>query len=159
MLAINVRFCRKFAFLAQKRPWVGIRYTEHRSRLFNHLERVGNERGGSITLMANLDSRGLSISTTSEEAACLYREGVDLLISAWPGAIETWQASIAADPDFALAHAALARANGMFEDGAGDEAGRLVGTARPASASPTLSTRHPLEEPGGGMTTVTTDVR
>lgn len=60
--------------------------------------------------MAEVDSRGLSISTNSAEAARLYREGVDLLIAAWPGAIETLQQAVAADPSFALAHAALARA-------------------------------------------------
>jgi hypothetical protein len=63
--------------------------------------------------MANLDSRGLYVSANSDAAARLYREGVDLLISAWPGAIETLQAAIAADPEFALAHAALARANAI----------------------------------------------
>ena len=60
--------------------------------------------------MAELDSRGMSISTNSTEAARLYREGIDLLITAWPGAIETLRQAVAADPHFALAHAALARA-------------------------------------------------
>jgi tetratricopeptide (TPR) repeat protein len=60
--------------------------------------------------MPDADRRGLPISTGSPEAAHLYREGVDLLLSAWPGAIETLQQAIEADPDFALAHAALARA-------------------------------------------------
>ncbi|MGX5736657.1 tetratricopeptide repeat protein [Bosea thiooxidans] len=60
--------------------------------------------------MAHTDSRGLPISTDSADAARLYREGVDLLLSAWPGTVETLQQAIEADPDFALAHAALARA-------------------------------------------------
>jgi tetratricopeptide (TPR) repeat protein len=59
--------------------------------------------------MPNFDSRGLPIRTESLEAARLYREGVDLLLSAWPGTIETLKWAIDADPDFALAHAALAR--------------------------------------------------
>lgn len=59
--------------------------------------------------MANLDSRGLPLSTNSDEAAARYREGVDLLLSAWPGADAVLDAAIAADPDFALAHAARAR--------------------------------------------------
>ena len=59
--------------------------------------------------MARLDARGLPLSTTSDFAAELYREGVDLLLSAWPGAAEALDAAIAADPDFALAHAARAR--------------------------------------------------
>lgn len=56
-----------------------------------------------------LDSRGLPLSTTSDLAAERYREGVDLLLSAWPGAAEVLEEAIAADPDFALAHAARAR--------------------------------------------------
>lgn len=59
--------------------------------------------------MARLDSRGLPLSTNSDEAAAHYREGVDLLLSAWPGADAALDAAIAADPDFALAHAARAR--------------------------------------------------
>lgn len=59
--------------------------------------------------MPHHDSRGLPISTDSPNAARLYREGVDLLLSAWPGTMETLQQAIEADPDFALAHAALAR--------------------------------------------------
>lgn len=60
--------------------------------------------------MAKADSRGLAISTGSAEAARFYREGTDLLLSAWPRAVETLQQAILADPEFALAHAALARA-------------------------------------------------
>jgi hypothetical protein len=59
--------------------------------------------------MAHLDCRGLPLSTTSDPAAERYRDGVDLLLSAWPGAAEALEEAIAADPDFALAHAAHAR--------------------------------------------------
>ncbi|MGD9510213.1 MAG: tetratricopeptide repeat protein [Geminicoccaceae bacterium] len=59
--------------------------------------------------MIHLDSRGLPLSTASDLAAGRYREGVDLLLSAWPGAAEALDEAIAADPDFALAHAARAR--------------------------------------------------
>ncbi|MBR0669602.1 tetratricopeptide repeat protein [Neoroseomonas soli] len=59
--------------------------------------------------MVRLDSRGLPLSATSDLAAERYREGVDLLLSAWPGADVAFDAAIAADPDFALAHAARAR--------------------------------------------------
>src|ERR671912_257512 len=59
--------------------------------------------------MAPLDRRGLPISTRSDLAAERYREGVDLLLSAWPGAAETLDEAIVADPEFALAHAARAR--------------------------------------------------
>ncbi|OJH39349.1 tetratricopeptide repeat protein [Cystobacter ferrugineus] len=59
--------------------------------------------------MTHLDSRGLPLSTTSDHAAERYREGSDLLLSTWPGAAEALEEAIAADPDFALAHAARAR--------------------------------------------------
>ncbi|WP_043343634.1 tetratricopeptide repeat protein [Belnapia moabensis] len=63
--------------------------------------------------MARLDRRGLPLSTSSDLAAERYREGVDLLLSAWPGAAEALEAAVAADPDFALAHAARARQNAI----------------------------------------------
>lgn len=59
--------------------------------------------------MARPDSRGLTLSTHSDLAADRYREGIDLLLSAWPGADALLDQAIAADPDFALAHAARAR--------------------------------------------------
>jgi hypothetical protein len=58
--------------------------------------------------MGHPDSRGLPLSTTSDLAAERYRNGVALLLSAWPGAAETLDQASAADPDFALAHAARA---------------------------------------------------
>ncbi len=63
--------------------------------------------------MSRFDSRGLPISTNSDFAAERYRHGVDLLLSAWPGAAEVLEDAIAADPDFALAHAARARLHGI----------------------------------------------
>ncbi|UFN51623.1 tetratricopeptide repeat protein (plasmid) [Roseomonas sp. OT10] len=68
--------------------------------------------------MAHLDSRGLPISTTSDRAAERYREGVDLMLSTWPGAAEALDEAIAADPDFALAHAARARTHAMRSESA-----------------------------------------
>ncbi|WP_414475365.1 tetratricopeptide repeat protein [Microvirga sp. M2] len=59
--------------------------------------------------MTRRDSRGLPLSTIFDRAADRYREGVDLLLSAWPGAAEALDEAIAADPDFALAYAARAR--------------------------------------------------
>ncbi|MBB4381097.1 tetratricopeptide repeat protein [Bradyrhizobium sp. SBR1B] len=59
--------------------------------------------------MAEVDSRGLPISTNSSRAAASYRTGVDLLLSAWPGAEDELRQAIDLDPEFALAHAALAR--------------------------------------------------
>ncbi|RYE30677.1 MAG: tetratricopeptide repeat protein [Hyphomicrobiales bacterium] len=59
--------------------------------------------------MTCCDSRGLPISTGSEQAAAFYREGVDLLLSAWPQADARLDDAIAADPDLAVARAAQAR--------------------------------------------------
>jgi hypothetical protein len=59
--------------------------------------------------MPHLDRSGLPLSTTSDLAAERYRHGVDLLLSAWPGAAEALEEATAADADFALAHAARAR--------------------------------------------------
>ena len=59
--------------------------------------------------MNQQDRYELPLSTTSAVAARHYREGVDLLLSLWPGAAEALEAAIAADPEFALAHAARAR--------------------------------------------------
>ena len=55
------------------------------------------------------DRYGLTLSTNSSEAAAAYREGVDLLLSAWTSSAEAFDRAIAADPDFALAHIARAR--------------------------------------------------
>ena len=55
------------------------------------------------------DRYGLPISTSSASAAEAYRSGIDLLLSAWPGAAQALDAAIQADDGFALAHAARAR--------------------------------------------------
>src|SRR5919112_2265281 len=77
--------------------------------------------------MTRLDSRGLPLSTTSDLTAERYREGVDLLLSAWPGAAEALEAAVAADPDFALAHAARARLHAIRAEPA--EAKARIATA------------------------------
>ena len=63
------------------------------------------------------DRYGLALSTSSETAAVAYRDGVDLMLSAWSGAEGALDAAIAADPEFALAHAARARMHYMWGDG------------------------------------------
>ncbi|MBK3411021.1 tetratricopeptide repeat protein, partial [Methylobacterium sp. IIF1SW-B5] len=63
--------------------------------------------------MAHHDRRFLPLSTASDTAAAQYREGIDLMLAAWPGAAEALDAAIAADPGFALAHAARARLHAM----------------------------------------------
>jgi hypothetical protein len=59
--------------------------------------------------MAFEDRYGLPLSTSSEAAAEAYRGGLDLMLSAWPGAASAMDRAIEADRDFALACAARAR--------------------------------------------------
>jgi hypothetical protein len=59
--------------------------------------------------VARTDRRGLQLSTDSDLAAERYGRGVDLLLAALPGAEDLFRDAIDADPDFALAYAALAR--------------------------------------------------
>jgi hypothetical protein len=66
--------------------------------------------------MALLDRYGLPISTSSDAAAAHYREGVDLMLAAWPGAGEALDAAIEADPDFALAYIARARLHFVYAE-------------------------------------------
>src|SRR5215468_9165413 len=55
------------------------------------------------------DRFDLRVATASQQACDNYVAGVDLLLSANPGADERLAAAIAADPEFALAHVARAR--------------------------------------------------
>lgn len=55
------------------------------------------------------DRYDLPLSTPSARAAERYQAGIDLLLSLWPGAAEALDEALAADPGFALAHAARAR--------------------------------------------------
>jgi tetratricopeptide (TPR) repeat protein len=55
------------------------------------------------------DRYGLALSTTSGAAQAAYIEGCDLALTFYPGAGEAYDRAIAADPHFALAHAAKAQ--------------------------------------------------
>ena len=63
------------------------------------------------------DRYGLPLSTSSADAAAAYREGVDLMFSAWTGAAEAFEHAIALDPDFALAHISRARLHTFYQQG------------------------------------------
>ena len=56
------------------------------------------------------DRYGLPLSTTSSAARDAYIEGCEAKLTLYPGAIEAFDGAIAADPGFALAHAAKAHA-------------------------------------------------
>jgi hypothetical protein len=55
------------------------------------------------------DRYGLTVSTTVAAARDAYVEGVDLLLTVYPGAASSFDRAIAADPGFALAHIGKAR--------------------------------------------------
>lgn len=78
--------------------------------------------------MASHDDYGLRLSTTSEAAAGHYREGVRLMLSAWPGAGDEFERAIAMDPGFALARAAHARLHAIHA--CPTEAKAAIATAR-----------------------------
>jgi Tfp pilus assembly protein PilF len=66
--------------------------------------------------MAFEDLYGLPISTQSEAAARAYRRGMELMLSAWPGASEAFDSAIESDPGFALAHAARSRQHLIYAE-------------------------------------------
>src|SRR5579872_2073209 len=55
------------------------------------------------------DRYGLALSTPVAAARDAYVEGVDLLLTVYPGAAAAFDRAIAADPGFALAHIGKAR--------------------------------------------------
>jgi tetratricopeptide (TPR) repeat protein len=59
--------------------------------------------------MTHEDRYGLPLTTSSARAVDAYLDGVDRLLSLQPGADQCFRLAIEADPDFALAHIALAR--------------------------------------------------
>jgi Tfp pilus assembly protein PilF len=63
------------------------------------------------------DRLGLPLSTSAPAAAQAYRGGVELLLSAFPGAEACFERAVAHDPGFALAHAALGRMHQIYARG------------------------------------------
>ncbi|MBL8701653.1 MAG: tetratricopeptide repeat protein [Alphaproteobacteria bacterium] len=89
------------------------------------------------------DRYGLALSTRSSEAAAAYRAGIDLMLSAWPGAAARLDEAIAADPEFALAHVARAR---VHQGAAQPEAARAAAArARAVAAGATGRERGHIE--------------
>jgi Tfp pilus assembly protein PilF len=74
------------------------------------------------------DRWGLPLSTASSAAASAYRDGIDLMLSAWTGAAEAFERAVAKDPDFALAHIARARMHSFYQQG--DAARKEAAAAR-----------------------------
>lgn len=69
--------------------------------------------------MTRVDRYGNTLATESEAARDAYVAGVDLFLAAAHGAEEQFAKCTAADPEFALGHAGLARARMMASDMAG----------------------------------------
>ena len=86
------------------------------------------------------DRYGLALTTSSAAARDAYVEGIDILLAVYPGSIAAFDRAIAAEPGFALAHIAKARALQLASDGAGmraalaaAEAASIGGSARDLS--------------------------
>jgi Tfp pilus assembly protein PilF len=78
------------------------------------------------------DRYGLPLSTTSSAARDAYLEGCEAKLTMYPGAIEAFDRAIAADPGFALAHAAKAHA--LLERGDAAAAGASMTAANSLTA-------------------------
>ena len=81
------------------------------------------------------DRYGLSLSTASDEAAAAYREGQERTLAFGVDLAAPFERALAADPDFALAHADLA--NARMRDGRLEEAQALALRAEALAASAT----------------------
>src|ERR1700676_2042629 len=83
------------------------------------------------------DRYELPLSTASSAARDAYVEGCEAKLTMYPGAIEAFDRAIAADPGFALAHAA--RAHALLERG--DAAAARASMAAANSLAAGLSAR------------------
>ena len=87
------------------------------------------------------DTYGLVLSTGSVAARDAYVDAVDAMLTARGGAASALEQALSADPEFALAHAALARMHQLF--GRLEDARRAVGEAcRLAPAATVREQRH-----------------
>src|SRR5438067_7122593 len=79
------------------------------------------------------DRYGLRLSTASPGARDAYVEGCAVKLTMYPGAIAAFDRAIAADPGFALAHAAKAHA--LLERGDAAAARASIGAANTFTAA------------------------
>ena len=91
----------------------------------------------------NRDRYDLPLTTASERAAALYRDGVDCMLSAWYGAEDAFDRAIAEDPGFALAHIARARVHQLNMEGT--EARAMAAHARQLAANASTRERSHVE--------------
>ena len=74
------------------------------------------------------DRYELALSTASAAARDAYVEGSDLLLTLYPGAVDAFDRAIAADPDFAMAHAGKAQV--LMREGNGAAAHEALAAAK-----------------------------
>ncbi len=82
------------------------------------------------------DRYGLPLTTVSDRAAAHYVDGVDRMLAALHGADAAFDAAIAEDPDFAMAHIGRARVHQLNMEGAGARARAATARQLAAAASP-----------------------
>src|ERR1700752_4346441 len=75
----------------------------------SHPERTGYALASPATwliiaLMTYTDLKGLAVSTTSSDALSAYERGIDLFLRWRAGALDAFDAAIASDSRFVLAH-------------------------------------------------------
>jgi tetratricopeptide (TPR) repeat protein len=91
----------------------------------------------------NRDKYDLPLTTVSDGAAALYRDGVDCVLSAWYGADVAFDKAIVKDPAFALAYIARARVHQLNMETA--EAHTKAARARELAATATRRERQHVE--------------
>ena len=91
----------------------------------------------------NRDRYDLPLTTASDRAAALYRDGADRILSAWNGAGEAFDSAIVDDPAFALAHIARARVHQLNMEFT--EARAKAAQARQLAATVTRRERQHIE--------------
>ncbi len=91
----------------------------------------------------NGDRHGFTISTADDTAAARYQDGVDLYMSGNAGGEAALREAMAADPEFALAPAALTAV--LRDTGRHDEAGEAAALARNLAADVTRREKSHVE--------------
>jgi hypothetical protein len=84
----------------------------------------------------NHDRYGLPLTTASNRAAAHYVDGADRMLAALHGADAAFDAAIAEDPDFAMAHIGRARVHQLNMEGAQARAKAAMARQLAAAASP-----------------------
>ncbi|VIO80323.1 hypothetical protein CI41S_72270 [Bradyrhizobium ivorense] len=83
-----------------------------------------------------LDRYGLPLTTASDRAAAYFVDGVDRMLAALHGADAAFDAAIAEDPDFAMAHLGRARVHQLNMEGGDARAKAAKARELAAAASP-----------------------